>query len=43
MAESPHSRELLQVLDEIEVEHSMVCGFAVMNYGEQRSIRGFVP
>lgn len=43
MAENRHSRERLQVLDEFEVEHSMVCGFAVMKYGERRSIRVFVP
>jgi len=36
MAESPHYRELLQLLNEFEVEYLIVGGFAVMKYGEPR-------
>ncbi len=36
MAEHPHYKELLQLLDDFEVEYLIVCGFAVMNYGESR-------
>jgi hypothetical protein len=36
MAENPDYKELLQVLDEFEVEYLIVCGFAVMKYGEPR-------
>jgi predicted nucleotidyltransferase len=36
MAENPHYRELLQVLNEFEVEYLIVGGFAVMKYGEPR-------
>jgi len=36
MAESPHYRELLQLLNECEVEYLIVGGFAVMKYGEPR-------
>ena len=36
MAENPHFRELLQVLNEFEVEYLIVGGFAVMKYGEPR-------
>jgi hypothetical protein len=36
MAENPHYKELLQVLNEFEVEYLIVGGFAVMNYGEPR-------
>jgi predicted nucleotidyltransferase len=36
MAESPHYKELLQVLNEFEVEYLIVGGFAVMKYGEPR-------
>jgi hypothetical protein len=34
MAESPHYRELLQLLNEFEVEYLIVGGFAVMKYGD---------
>ncbi len=36
MAENPHYKELLQLLDDFEVEYLIVCGFAVMNYGKSR-------
>jgi len=36
MAENPHYRELLQLLNELEVEYLIVGGFAVMKYGEPR-------
>lgn len=36
MAENPHYRDLLQVLNEFEVEYLIVGGFAVMKYGEPR-------
>jgi predicted nucleotidyltransferase len=36
MAENPHYRELLQLLNEFEVEYLIVGGFAVMKYGEPR-------
>src|ERR1700694_1188705 len=36
MAESPHYRELLQLLNEFQVEYLIVGGFAVMKYGEPR-------
>jgi|SRR5215831_3346798 len=36
MAESRHYRELLQLLNELEVEYLIVGGFAVMKYGEPR-------
>jgi len=36
MVESPHYRELLQLLNEFEVEYLIVGGFAVMKYGEPR-------
>src|ERR1700693_4443894 len=36
MAESPHYRELLQLLNEFEVEYLIVGGYAVMKYGEPR-------
>jgi predicted nucleotidyltransferase len=36
MAESPHYRELLQLLNEFEAEYLIVGGFAVMKYGEPR-------
>ena len=36
MAESPHYRELLQLLNEFEVEYLIVGGFAVMKYSEPR-------
>jgi hypothetical protein len=35
MAENPHYKELLQLLNEFEVEHLTVSGDAVM-YGEPR-------
>ena len=34
MAENPHYRELLQLLNESEVEYLIVGGYAVMKYGE---------
>ena len=34
MAESPHYKELLQLLNGFEVEYLIVGGFAVMKYGE---------
>ena len=36
MAENPHYRELLQLLNDFEVEYLIVGGFAVMKYGEPR-------
>jgi len=36
MAESPHYKELLQLLNEFEVEYLIVGGFAVMKYSEPR-------
>jgi hypothetical protein len=36
MAENPHYRELLQLLNEFEVEYLIVGGYAVMKYGEPR-------
>jgi predicted nucleotidyltransferase len=36
MAESPHYRELLQLLNKFEVEYLIVGGYAVMKYGEPR-------
>jgi predicted nucleotidyltransferase len=36
MAENPHYKELLQVLNEYQVEYLIVGGFAVMKYGEPR-------
>jgi hypothetical protein len=36
MAESPHYKELLQLLNEFDVEYLIVGGFAVMKYGEPR-------
>jgi hypothetical protein len=36
MAENPHYKELLQLLNEFEVEYLVVGGFAVMKYGEPR-------
>jgi Nucleotidyl transferase of unknown function (DUF2204) len=36
MAESPHYKELLQLLNESQVEYLIVGGFAVMKYGEPR-------
>lgn len=36
MAENPHYRELLQLLNEFRVEYLIVGGFAVMKYGEPR-------
>ena len=36
MAESPHYKELLQLLNEYQVEYLIVGGFAVMKYGEPR-------
>ncbi len=36
MAENPHYRELLQLLNEFKVEYLIVGGFAVMKYGEPR-------
>ncbi len=36
MAESPHYKELLQLLNDFEVEYLIVGGFAVMKYSESR-------
>jgi hypothetical protein len=36
MAESPHYKELLQLLNEFEVEYLIVGGYAVTKYGEPR-------
>ncbi|MBS1849307.1 MAG: nucleotidyltransferase [Acidobacteria bacterium] len=36
MAEDPHYKELLQLLNESQVEYLIVGGFAVMKYGEPR-------
>jgi len=36
MAENPHYKELLQLLNNFEVEYLIVGGFAVMKYGEPR-------
>jgi len=36
MAENPHYKELLQLLNESQVEYLIVGGFAVMKYGEPR-------
>ena len=36
MAESPHYKELLQLLNDFEVEYLIVGGFAVMKYSEPR-------
>jgi hypothetical protein len=36
MAENPHYRELLQLLNEFQVEYLIVGGFAVMKYSEPR-------
>ena len=36
MAENPHYKELLQLLNQFEVEYLIVGGFAVMKYGEPR-------
>jgi hypothetical protein len=36
MAESPHYKELLQLLNRFQVEFLIVGGFAVMKYGEPR-------
>jgi len=36
MAENPHYKELLQLLNKSQVEFLIVGGFAVMKYGEPR-------
>lgn len=36
MAENPHYRELLLLLNEFEVDYLIVGGFAVMKYREPR-------
>jgi Aminoglycoside-2''-adenylyltransferase len=36
MAENPHYKELLQLLNKLEVEYLIVGGYAVMKYGEPR-------
>ena len=38
MAESPHYRELLQLLNEFEVEYLIVGGFAVMKQAAKAEI-----
>jgi hypothetical protein len=40
MAENPHYKELLQLLNKFEVEYLIVGGFAVMKYGEPRYTKG---
>jgi len=40
MAENPHYRELLQLLNEFKVEYLIVGGFAVMKYSEPRYTKG---
>jgi len=40
MAENPHYKELLQLLNEFQVEYLIVGGFAVMKYGEPRYTKG---
>jgi hypothetical protein len=32
--ENPHYKELLQLLHDFEVEYLIVCGIAIMKYGE---------
>ncbi len=39
MAESPHYKELLQLLNEFELEYLIVGGSAVMKYSEPRSTK----
>ena len=36
MAENPHYKELLQLLNEFDVQYLIVGGYAVMKYGEPR-------
>ena len=36
MAESPHYKELLQILNELKVRYLIVGGYAVMKYSEPR-------
>ena len=36
MAENPHYKELLQLLNDFEVEYLIVGGFAAMKYSEPR-------
>src|SRR5436309_1113592 len=36
MAENPHYKELLQLLNKFQAEYLIVGGFAVMKYGEPR-------
>jgi hypothetical protein len=36
MAENPHYKELLQLLNEFKVEYLIVGGYAIMKYGEPR-------
>ena len=40
MAENPHYRELLLLLNEFEADYLIVGGFAVMKYGEPRYTKG---
>ena len=42
MAENPHYRELLQLLNEFEVEYLTVGRFALMKYGEPRHLANFL-
>jgi hypothetical protein len=39
MAESPHYREPLQLLNEFKVEYLIVGGYAVMKYSEPRDTK----
>jgi hypothetical protein len=43
MAENPHYKELLQLLNEFKVEFLIVGGFAVMKNGEPRYTKDFDP
>ena len=36
MAENPHYKELLQLLNQFDVEYLIVGGYAIMKYGEPR-------
>ncbi len=40
MAENPHYKELLLLLNQFQVEYLIVGGFAVMKYGEPRYTLG---
>ena len=40
MAENPHYKELLQLLNKFQAEFLIVGGFAVMKYSEPRYLAG---